>query len=89
VGVVALILLLVYVGSYDILSRRGLAQSKAAGFTGLYFFPPEDTNSWRLCNYGCVTFYYPLIVVEMWLGTMNGIGCEPMWKLSGADGSGR
>ena len=48
-----------------------MAQSKAAGIEGLYFFPPEDTDSWRRWNYGCVRFYYPLIVIEGWLGTVG------------------
>jgi hypothetical protein len=51
---------------------------------GFYFFRPEDSNSWRIWNYGCVYFYYPLITVEEWLGTVDGIGCEPMWRLSGS-----
>ena len=77
-----LIVLMAYVGSYAVLSRRGMAQSKAAGIDGLYFFPPEDTDSWRAWNYGCVTFYYPLIAIEIWLGTVKGVGCEPLWQLS-------
>jgi hypothetical protein len=88
-GTITLILLLAYVGSYAVLSRRGMAQSKAAGCKGFYFFPPENTASWKVCNYGCVTFYYPLIAIEMWFGTVDGIGSEPMWGLSGADGSER
>jgi hypothetical protein len=79
---IVVILLLAYVGSYAILSRRGMAQSKAMGYEGLYFFPPEDTDSWRTWNFGCVIFYYPLIVVESWLGMVDGVGCEPLWRLS-------
>ncbi len=80
---VAMLVLLAYVGSYADLSRRGLAWSKSVGADGvLYFFPPEDTDSWRAWNYGCVTFYYPLIAMEMWLGTVKGIGCVPLWRLS-------
>jgi len=78
----ALIVLLGYVGSYAILSRRGMAHSKAMGAEGLYFFPPEDTDSWRAWNYGCVIFYYPLIAIETWLGTVDGVGSEPLWRLS-------
>lgn len=81
-GAVLLVLLLLYVGSYAVLSRRGLAQSKAMGAKGLYFFPPEDTDSWRRWNYGCVILYYPLIAIERWLGTMDGAASEPMWRLS-------
>ena len=85
VAVIVVILLLAYVASYAVLSRRGMAQSKAVGCEGLYFFPPEDTDSWRAWNYGCVIFYYPLIAIETWLGTLDGVGCEPLWKLSRRD----
>jgi len=74
--------LLTYVGSSAVLSRRGMALSHAAGFDGFYFFPPEDTDVWRKWNFGLVRLYYPLIVIEMWLGTIDGIGCEPTWRLS-------
>lgn len=59
-----------------------MAQANAGGYIGLYFFPPENTDSWRARTYGCVTFYYPLIVIETWLGTVEGTGGEPLWKLS-------
>ena len=50
-GLVAVVMLLAYVGSYAVLSRRGMAQSKAAGVRGLYFFHPrtqilEDLELW-------------------------------------------
>jgi len=85
VGIVLLVLLLAYVGSYAVLSRRGMAQSKTMGFDGLYFFPPEESESWRRWNYGCVIFYYPLISIEEWIGTIDGIGSEPLWRLTRTD----
>lgn len=80
--IVLMCLFIAYVGSYVVLSRRGMAMSEAAGFHGFYFFPPEDTDAWRRMNYGCVYFYYPLILIEEWIGTGKGVGCEPMWRLS-------
>jgi hypothetical protein len=77
-----MVFLSAYVGSYFVLSRRGMAQMKGTNVEVLYFFPPEDTDSWRAWNYGCVTVYYPLIEIEIWLGTIKGVGCEPLWKLS-------
>ena len=85
IAIVMAIILLVYVGSYAVLSRRGMAQSRAMGIDGLYFFPPEDNDSWRTWNYACVTFYYPLIMIETWIGTVEGVGCEPLWRLSASD----
>jgi hypothetical protein len=71
-----------YVVSYLVLSRIGMANCKAVGMVGLYFFVPEDTNVWRISNYTCVAFYYPLIIIDTWMGTCDGVGCEPMWRLS-------
>jgi hypothetical protein len=75
-------LLITYVGSYFVLSRRGFAEAEAFGYGGFYFFPPKDSYTWRICNYGLVGFYYPLILIDNWLGTGKGVACEPMWKLS-------
>ena len=80
--VVLLCLLAAYVTSYIVLSRVAIARCEAAGWEGLYFSPPEDTNAWRIKNYGCVYFYYPLIIIDEWMGTIKGIGCEPLWRLS-------
>jgi hypothetical protein len=81
-AVVIVVFLLAYVSSYAFLSRRGMAQTRAAGMNGFYFFRPEDSTAWVIRNYGCVYFFYPLIVVEEWFGTVDGIGCEPTWRLS-------
>lgn len=75
-------LLIGYVVSYLVLSRRGFAEAEAFGGDGVYFFPPEDTNTWRIWNYGLVRFYYPLILIDNWLGTGKEVACEPLWKLS-------
>jgi hypothetical protein len=75
-------LLMAYVGSYLILSRRGIAETEAVGGEGFYFFPPENTDHWRAWNYGLAALYYPLSVIDEWLGTGKGVASEPMWKLS-------
>jgi hypothetical protein len=83
VAVVVLISLLAgYVSSYIVLSRRGTAWCEAHNVDGLYFFPPEDTGQWRRWNYGCVAFFYPLIVLDNWIGTGKDFGREPTWRLS-------
>lgn len=77
-------LLIAYLGSYLALSRRAFAESERLGCEGFYFFlPPKDTTTWRACNYGLVAFYYPLIMIEQWLGTGKCPAGEPTWKLSG------
>jgi hypothetical protein len=77
-------LLLCYVSSYIVLSRRGFAMCREAGMNdmGLYFFVPEESASWRWRNYGCVVFYYPLVQIDNTFITGRGIGCEPLWRLS-------
>ncbi len=72
-----------YVTSYIIFSRIALARCEAAGASGFYFFPPENTQAWQTKNYGCVLFYYPLIIVDGWIVTGKGIGREPLWGLTG------
>jgi hypothetical protein len=76
-------LITVYVVSYVALSRRGFALSEAAGYEGFYFFPPEDTNTWRRINYGCVFIFYPLIMIDNWIGTGKPIAHEPLWSVTG------
>jgi hypothetical protein len=79
---IAIVLVVAYVASYLILSRRGFAQTEALGGKGFYFFSPEDTATWRTCNYGCVVLFYPLIVADNLLGTGKPVANEPLWHLS-------
>jgi hypothetical protein len=81
---VLLCLFVGYVTSYIVLSHRGVALCKAQEVSGFYFFLPNNSDHWRLTNYGCVYFYYPLIIVDDWIGMgkPDGVGCEPMWKLA-------
>jgi hypothetical protein len=73
--------LLIYIGSYYGLSRRGFAMSDRTGF-GFHFFEPRDTATWRLANYGCVCLYLPLIKIDRMLGTGRIPASEPLWGLS-------
>jgi hypothetical protein len=81
--IVLLCVLLAYVGSYIVLSRCGFAWSDTHHSAGFYFFPPDDSNTWRLANYGCVCFYYPLIVIDNWIGTGRLVAREPTFRMSG------
>jgi len=49
---------------------------------GFYFFKPHDSDLWRISNYGCVCFYFPLTRIDYGLGTGRWPGAEPMWGLS-------
>ena len=80
---IILALLLVYVGSYAVLSRRAFREAEETGNLGFYFFPPEPRDVWRIKNYGLVFLYYPLIFIDYdILGTGRGVACEPMWRMS-------
>ena len=64
------IALVVYVAAYAILSRWGMARSKALGCEGWYFFVPrKDSPSAYYLHLGCVVTFLPLIVIERALGT--------------------
>ena len=75
-------LLLLYVGSYVALSRRGYAEAEQYNMKGFYYFTPEDSDAWRWKNYGCVTLFRPINAVDRWLGFGRHPGCEPLWGLS-------
>jgi hypothetical protein len=79
---ILLVLLAAYIGSYLVLSRRGFAQADEWNAIGFYFFTPRETTTWRVCNYGCAKLYYPLIVIDNWLGIGRPVASEPLWHLS-------
>jgi hypothetical protein len=77
-----LILVVLYVNSYLVLSRRGFAEAHRWHMKGFYFFTPRNSDVWRYSNYGCVYLYYPLIMEDNILGTGMSPACEPLWGLS-------
>ena len=74
-------LLVLYVASYLVLSRQGYADADEYNIMGFYYFPPEDTDSWRRCNFACVYLFYPLNAVDRWTGFGRQPASEPMWRL--------
>jgi hypothetical protein len=76
------ILLLLYVGSYAVLSRRGYAEADQYGMKGFYYFFPENSDEWRWKNYGCVYLFWPINAVDRWLGLGRDPASEPLWGLS-------
>jgi hypothetical protein len=76
------LLVLLYVGSYVALSRRGYAEADQYNMKGFYYFFPADSDAWRLKNYSCVYLFWPLNVVDRWLGLGRSPASEPLWGLS-------
>ena len=70
-----------YLGTYLYLSRRGYAEADRYGIKGLYYFPPQDTDAWKLKNYGCVFVFGPLNHAERFLGYGRPPASEPLWGL--------
>lgn len=73
--------LVAYVGTYIVLSRRGMAEARANGH-GLYYLTPVDTATWHNVNGACRAFFEPLNCIDVKLGTGIPAGSDPMWKLS-------
>ncbi len=76
------LLLATYVGSYLWLSRRGYEQADEWHCAGFYYFTPDDTNAWRIKNYGCAFAFRPLNAIDRLLGTGRPVAAEPLWGLS-------
>jgi hypothetical protein len=80
--VLGYILLVLYLGSYYVLSRRGYAEAKRWNLRGFYYITPEDSASWQYRNYACVYLYWPLNVADRWVGSGKAPACPPLFGLS-------
>src|SRR5262249_41354753 len=76
------LLFVLYVGSYLFLSRRGMSGGKSYRAPGFWFLSPENTDTWRFCNFGLYRSYYPLIFLDQKLGTGMPFAAEPLWGIS-------
>lgn len=70
-----------YTLTYLILSRQGYADADRYAMKGFYYFFPENTDSWRWKNYGCVYLFCPLNVVDRGIGSGRHPAGEPLWEL--------
>ena len=73
---------LAYVSAYVALSRRGFAVLEQFGSPGFYYFPAENTDSWRFCNGFCQYLFWPLNQIDCAIGTGRGTASEPLWDIS-------
>jgi hypothetical protein len=79
VGVICLIM---YVGLYAALSRRGYAEADSYQMEGFYYFTPEETEQWRFRNLVCVYLFWPINVVDRALGLGRCPAFPPLYGLS-------
>lgn len=63
------VFLLLYVGFYFGLSRRGYAEADALRMKEFYYLQPADTDTWSILNYGCQVVFYPANAVDCALGS--------------------
>lgn len=80
--VITVTLVVVYIGAYYGLSRRGYAEADRVHSSGFYYFTPEDTEAWNIKNYACVVLFWPLNKVDRWLGYGRCYAKPPMFGLS-------
>ena len=76
--VLGVLLLLLSIGSCAALSRRGYAEAEQYHIHGFYYFSPEDSDAWRLKNYGCAYLFWPINAAERWLGLGRFPASEPL-----------
>jgi hypothetical protein len=77
--------LLAYVGSYYVLSRRGFRETEELGFKGFYFVMPEPGDGSSQANARHIRFYWPLIQLDLFLGTGRHPAADPLWGLDAAE----
>jgi hypothetical protein len=71
--------LLAYVGSYYFQSRRGFREADQYGFKGFYFVTPVWGGGSEPANLRRYRFYWPLIQLDLLLGTGRHPAADPMW----------
>lgn len=83
---IALITILVlYVGSYIALSRRGMAEARTGGFDFFFYVPVEmvlGSDNWVDVHFFLVAFYSPLNSLDRSCGA----GKSPCTSFIGVDG---
>src|SRR4051794_31082855 len=79
-GFTVALLLSAYLVSYLILSRHGYAEARTLEVRGFYFVIPT-TPSGKRANALCNLIYYPLIRLEMLLGTGRAPASDPFDQL--------
>jgi hypothetical protein len=70
-----LLAVLLYVGSYLVLSRRGMADMEKYHLAGFFYVPTEkafESEDWEQAHYRLAWLYRPLNSIDCELGTGRG-----------------
>lgn len=76
------VVLTLYVGSYAVLSRRGMEEAERCNMCGFYYFTPENTETWRAKHSFCCWLYFPINALDQAVGLGKGPGRVLFWGLS-------
>lgn len=79
--IVTAFVLILWIGSYAALSRRGYAEADQWNSEGFYYFTPENTDAWRWSEAMCTCVFWPLNVIDRSIGLGRGHCAAPMWDL--------
>ncbi len=81
-AIVVIVFLAFYNSAYYWLSRCGYAKADLYGFSGFYYFMPQNTDGWWRRNYACVLFFYPANTIDRMIGWGRAPASPPLWGLS-------
>ena len=79
---VGVMLLLIYVTVYTVVSRQGYAEAARVNSEGFYYFSPEDSGRWRTLNGTCLLVFWPINMLDAYLGWGRCPATEPLFDLS-------
>jgi hypothetical protein len=68
IPLLALLVFLVYYGSYLYLARRGEVQGLSDGTTGFLYVLPTDSDNWLELHHKCCRFYAPANAIDRAFG---------------------
>ena len=77
----SLIILLLYMTSYFVLSRRGYAEARRMDLDGFYYVTPENSQRWELLNGFCRVIYWPLNTIDCYTGYGWSPAADPLWDI--------
>jgi hypothetical protein len=87
---ILIVVLMMYVSSYCVLSRRGYEEARRFDMDGVYYLSSENLNDlppqeaidrWTLLNGYCRVIYWPLNAIDCFIGLGIAPASDPMWGM--------